>query len=166
MAKPPINDNEPGNTPARPTLANMERNLREWKAEVRKRISRMVAETIDHNRAPDAKALRRLGPDGRAAFHRTLVTAMNSDIAAKATRPRARQAAALLRPEGRDGPLLQAQPDWSARRKPRPSYVVRAWRAGLLRALLLILAAMALFHAPSGPTRLLLSVPQLLKALP
>lgn len=145
----PDHDQPQGALGERPRI-DYERNIREWHAEVRDRIRRMVTWSLDQDRPVAEQYLRKLGPDGRAAFQRALNGALDQRIAALAPPAEAEPTP----PEVEVEPEARAEPaskpvgrrvvpltDWSAQRCDRPSLAVRAQRQGWVAAALLVTLA-------------------------
>lgn len=151
MTAPDQPEGAPGERPS----IDYERNIREWHEEVRGRIRRMVIWSLAEDRPVAERYLRKLGPDGRAAFQRALNAAIDRRIAALTPAPQAEAEPAsaddLLvtgtdhppRPAGR---FVVPVADWSAQRCERPSLAVRARRQGWAVAAVLVAVAAAWLH--------------------
>ncbi|MHA6732217.1 hypothetical protein [Devosia sp. A369] len=135
-----------GETPALPTVADMERNMREDRREIGRRARRMVTRCLAGQEVnPDE--LHKLGPAGRDYFFRELQSGLAQQLAAavatrkhtaKASRPRPSTAAVGARP------VLDITQGWTAQQGERRSYEQRAFRTGGIWALVLTGLAIAI----------------------
>lgn len=145
MAEDHINA-APGETPALPTVADMERNMREDRREIGRRARRMVTRCLAGQEVnPDE--LHKLGPAGRDYFFRQLQSGVAQQLAdvvatrkqpAKASRPRNGKATVGAKP------LLDITQGWTAQQGERRSYEQRAFRTGGIWALALTGLAIAI----------------------
>ena len=132
---------DPGAAPPERPAIDFTRNIREWHDEVDDRIERMVAWSLRTDRPVAEHHLRKLGPDGRAAFGRALNRALDRKV--RETTAAADEPAATVEPPERTDPAGPVLPevDWADRRCPRASPDLRTWGWGWMCAAFLTAVA-------------------------
>lgn len=138
MASP----SDPKRAPQERPVIDIARNIREWNDEVNGRIRKMVAWSLRVDRPVADHHLRKLGPDGRAAFGRALNRALDRKLRETAAAAAPAAEPDRLAPPEVPGPVLLPEVDWAERRRPRASAATRTWRwGGVVAALLVAVAA-------------------------
>lgn len=137
---------EPDGAPPERPVIDFERNRREWSQEINGRITRMVAWSLRTDRPVAEPHLRKLGPDGRAAFGRALNRALDAELRAPARAAAPAASPTEAEPADPSGPPLLPEVDWADQRCPRASLSARAWHYGRITAALVFAVAAALLN--------------------